>query len=53
MRKITEMGYRPHEINNSNYEVNNNQNHNINLDGNHYKPPMPLPHSHNDWTHIK
>ncbi len=31
---------------------NQNQNVNISVDPS-YRPPMPLPHSHNDWTHIK
>lgn len=24
----------------------------INIENTRFKPPMPLPHSHNDWTHI-
>jgi len=31
---------------------NQNQNVNISVDPS-FRPPMPLPHSHNDWTHIK
>jgi len=51
MRKITaDMNNHPH----SNYEVNNKQSTvNINMDGNQFRPPMPLPISHNDWSNIK
>ncbi len=54
MKKITDMNYRPNQQYNSKYEVINNQNQNVNINvESAYRPPMPLPHSHNDWTHIK
>jgi hypothetical protein len=51
MRRITaDMGNQPpvhHEVNHKQSTVN------INVEGTQFRPPMPLPISHNDWSNIK
>lgn len=51
MRKITaDINSHPH----GNYEVNNKHSTvNVNIEGTQFRPPMPLPVSHNDWSNIK